>query len=509
MNQQLLDRVLKSPRLPSLPAIAIEVIDLVQQKDVNIKQIAHTISHDPALSSKILKTVNSSFYGQAHSIATISHALVVLGLNSVKTLALGFSLVPNLRDSGGAGFDHVGFWRRSLYSAVAAKTMAKQIGLVQQEEAFFGGLLQDLGMLAMYQTLPDDYPAILAQIKDQHRNLWQAERAKLDGMDHAMVGAALAESWNLPPLLVKPVLHHEDITGAPEELLPLIRCVALGARLADVFVIESNGGALETYYNLSQEWFNIPREQAEGLFRAIHATTVEMKRLFDLPTGDLENPDEILSRANETLQNISLQQSIQTTQLQQENQELAQKATTDSLTGASNRGRFNEFIAEQFEKASQLEPLSILFMDVDHFKKFNDTYGHQTGDRVLVEVASVLKGAAPKGALVARYGGEEFSVIVPRMTRVDAAALAEKIRGLIQSNPVSSEDGQTLHVTMSIGVAAYEGAFFARPEQVVKAADQAVYAAKKSGRNCVRVFAPRVANPGATPTPQPPQQRVA
>ena len=93
MNQELLDRVLSSPRLPSLTTVALDVIDLVQQPDVHIKEIARTIQNDPALAGKILKTVNSSFYGQAYAVSTITHALVVLGFNSVKTLALGFSLV--------------------------------------------------------------------------------------------------------------------------------------------------------------------------------------------------------------------------------------------------------------------------------------------------------------------------------------------------------------------------------------------------------------------------------
>ncbi|NJL30606.1 MAG: HDOD domain-containing protein [Phycisphaerales bacterium] len=93
MNHALLDQMLRSPRLPSLPTIALEVIDLVQQRDVNIRQIADTISHDPALAGKILKTVNSTFYGQTKTISTITHALVILGLNAVRTLALGFSLV--------------------------------------------------------------------------------------------------------------------------------------------------------------------------------------------------------------------------------------------------------------------------------------------------------------------------------------------------------------------------------------------------------------------------------
>ena len=150
MNQDVLDRVLRSPRLPSLPTVALEVINLAQQPDVGFKQIAAVIRQDPALSSKILKTVNSSFYGQVREISTISRAIQVLGLNSVKTMALGFSLVGNLKDSRKWGFDHVEYWRRSLYTATAARILSRHAGIVQQEEAFLGGgLLQDVGMVAL------------------------------------------------------------------------------------------------------------------------------------------------------------------------------------------------------------------------------------------------------------------------------------------------------------------------------------------------------------------------
>lgn len=502
MNQAILEQVLKSPRLPSLPTIAIEVIDLVQQKDVNIKQIAHTISHDPALSSKILKTVNSSFYGQAHSISTISHALVILGLNSVKTLALGFSLVPNIKDAGGESFDHVLFWKRSLYSAVAARSLAKQFGVIQQEEAFLGGLLQDLGLLAMNQTLGEDYQELLTSVGTEHRGLLERERQLLQ-TDHAEIGSALAESWPLPPLLVEPIRHHEDITNTPAELQGLIRCVALGARVADIFVCAKPDDALSHFQQLALEWYHMAPDVAEGLLEGIHKNTVEMKRLFDLPTGDLENPDQIMARANEALTMISLQQERQTSELKQQNQQLVQQAFTDSLTGAANRRRFNEFIAAEFEAAGPAnEPLTVLFLDADKFKSFNDTYGHQVGDRVLIELASVLKRNAPKGALVARYGGEEFAVVLPNMPRIDGARLADRIRRDIAAHPIPGDNGQTLHITASIGVASFEGTVFARAEQLIKAADQAVYAAKSSGRNCVRIFVPRATTkpaPAATP----------
>src|SRR6516162_5288656 len=96
MNQELANRIKQCPNLPSLPSVAVQVLELAQQSDVDITQIARIISKDPALSGKILRTVNSSFYGRSQHVSTISHALVILGLQSVKTLVLGFSLVTNL-----------------------------------------------------------------------------------------------------------------------------------------------------------------------------------------------------------------------------------------------------------------------------------------------------------------------------------------------------------------------------------------------------------------------------
>ncbi len=487
-----MDRVLQSPRLPSLPTIALEVIELVQRRDVDIKQIAHTISHDPALSSKILKTVNSSFYGQAQSISTISHALVVLGLNSIKTLALGFTLVGNLKtNDDDGGFDHLTFWKRSLYTAVAARLLAKTVGLVQQEETFLGGLLQDLGMLAMAQTIEDDYLDLIQECGNDHRKLVELETAHL-GMDHPKVGALLAAKWKLPPLLIAPIEFHENPDAGPAELMPIIQTVALGNRVADIFILESPGAALETYYQQAARWFDLSRRQAEPLLTEIHKNTVEMRRLFALPTGNLGIPSQILASAHEALMNLSLQQSQQATELAQKNQQLYAKATTDSLTGVANRGHFNEWLKEQFDAASKTgRPLSVLFLDTDHFKKFNDTYGHQLGDRVLVEKAALLKNNAPQGALVARYGGEEFAVVMPDTDRIAAAREAERIRHLIAALPIRTDEGQTLSITASIGVASHDGTYFRTADELLKAADRGVYAAKGAGRNCVRVFAPK------------------
>src|ERR1051325_11582520 len=160
MKPQLIERIRQCPSLPSLPTIAMQVLDLTQKEDVDIAEIARIICKDPALASKILRTVNSSFYGRSQNISTISHALVILGLQSVKTLVLGFSLVTNLTKDKSKGFKHITYWRRSIYAATAARTLAGKLGIVQQEEVFLAALLMDIGMLVLDQVLGEQYGEI-------------------------------------------------------------------------------------------------------------------------------------------------------------------------------------------------------------------------------------------------------------------------------------------------------------------------------------------------------------
>src|SRR5687767_13540640 len=159
MNQQLIDRIRQCPTLPSLPAVAMQVLDLTQKQGVDMAEIARIISRDPALASKILRTVNSSFYGRSQSVGQVSQALVIMGLQSVKSLVLGFSLVNQLRNNKPGGFSHFDYWKRSIYSATAAKLVAAAVDIIQVEECFLVGLLQDIGMLVLDLVLGEEYGA--------------------------------------------------------------------------------------------------------------------------------------------------------------------------------------------------------------------------------------------------------------------------------------------------------------------------------------------------------------
>ena len=489
MNRELLDKVLHSPRLPSLPTVALEVIDLTQRPDVSIDRIADAVRHDPALSTKLLKTVNSSFYGQAQTISTISRALVVLGLNAVKTLALGFSLVGNLKGAGGTSFDHVGYWRRSLYTAAAARTLSQRVDIARREEAFLGGLLQDLGMVAMNQALGDEYRQLLEKAGAEHSSLCALEQEAF-GTDHAEVGGALAEKWQLPPTLVAPIRYHESPDAADEEILPLVRSVALGNRVAEIFLSEEGSStALDTYHTQAAAWFDVHRDVADQMLSEVHQQTNEMSRLFDLPTGDLGNPDEILARANEALTQMTLQSQMHSTQLEQQNKQLVDEVNTDPLTGASNRRAFDAFVAECFEAARENQPVSVLFSDIDHFKRFNDKHGHAVGDRVLKVFAETLRESVGERGKVFRYGGEEFAVVCPGTDAEAGAMLAEHARRTVElSARVRARDcNSPLTVTCSIGVATHDGRAYDSSDALVRAADKAVYIAKSEGRNCIRV----------------------
>ena len=188
--------------------------------------------------------------------------------------------------------------------------------------------------------------------------------------------------------------------------------------------------------------------------------------------------------------------NLMTKQLDQTHKEQAESekkyrllAITDPLTGLSNRRHFFEVAFVEFDRSKRYsKPISVIMMDVDHFKKINDNYGHQVGDIIIKSVADRLKTALRGTDIPARYGGEEFIVLLPETAKSDAQAVAERIRENIQSKAIDA-DGNLMIITASFGVSDYDGAIgYQTLEEVINSADKALYSAKNSGRNRVIVF---------------------
>jgi diguanylate cyclase (GGDEF)-like protein len=178
------------------------------------------------------------------------------------------------------------------------------------------------------------------------------------------------------------------------------------------------------------------------------------------------------------------------------NAQLHYRSIVDSLTGVYSRGHFDMHLdsaiaqAERYgrhEMGDEVRYVTLVLMDVDHFKRFNDSYGHQLGDAVLQQAADAMMRTVRKSDVVARYGGEEFAVIAPEITKADGAALAERLKSRISECRVNTPSGGTVGITMSFGVATYPVDARTLRELVAKA-DKALYVAKERGRDCVVTF---------------------
>jgi diguanylate cyclase (GGDEF)-like protein len=174
-----------------------------------------------------------------------------------------------------------------------------------------------------------------------------------------------------------------------------------------------------------------------------------------------------------------------TRQLDEKNKILQDLAAKDGLTGLYNHRHFQEFIAQQIHQARRSgRSLSLILLDIDHFKEFNDTYGHQFGDVVLKELANLLCSGVRKADIVARYGGEEFAIILADTDLRGAFLIAEKLRVAVERCQLVREGGQDVKFTISLGVSQFSSDM-KEPRDLIAATDSALYEAKKNGRNRV------------------------
>jgi diguanylate cyclase (GGDEF)-like protein len=192
---------------------------------------------------------------------------------------------------------------------------------------------------------------------------------------------------------------------------------------------------------------------------------------------------ELIARVNIHLRLRELYEAVQ-----EQNRQLQEMANRDGLTGLYNHRYFHEQLSQDFLRAKRYhENLSCVLFDIDFFKKFNDTYGHQTGDIVLKALASVVQRATRESDLSARYGGEEFALILYHTDGPAAYEMAERLRTMVESHEVQ-DNGNVLRVTISLGVATFPHERVHDSKELVDYADQALYKAKDNGRNRVEVF---------------------
>ena len=185
--------------------------------------------------------------------------------------------------------------------------------------------------------------------------------------------------------------------------------------------------------------------------------------------------------------NLEKEVAARTAELEIANAQLEKRSNTDGLTGLANRRYFDEILAHEVARARRLkEPLTLIMLDVDHFKEYNDHYGHVAGDHCLIQVANLLKENTRRpGDLAARYGGEEFAIIAAHCTIEDASALAEILRQKIEEMGIGHAASPAGKLTASFGIAAFTPDANHGSAQLIEMADKALYRAKERGKNCI------------------------
>ncbi|XAL98850.1 HDOD domain-containing protein [Phycisphaeraceae bacterium D3-23] len=483
------ERVLACESLPTLPTVAMELLQKTSNPDVAINEIAELIQSDPGLAGKVLKTVNSSFYGLPKPCPSIDRAIGMLGLRAVKSLVLGFSMV-NLSQDVSDGFDMAMFWRRTIIAAAGARQVATLAKTCEPDEAFAAALFQDMGMLAIFVTEPEAYSAMVDHAGVFHNNLYKAEQKQL-GFDHATIGAELAKRWRMPDQIVEAIRHHHRAEEA-EDHTEVVRVVALGVLAARCVVEEGEGPAFSELLEKANGWYGWHPQDLTAIIEKTTAASKEVARLLGQGIGEMPDPQQLLATANQRLveQQIMVQRESEGFQKQAEQYE--QAATTDGLTGIANRKRFDDVAEEAMATATGSgQPIAVLFSDADKFKFVNDTYGHHAGDLVLIELANRLVQTVGAQGTVCRYGGEEFAIVLPGATLETATQVGEAMRRAIADRPFELADvpdcPDELPRTVSVGVAAWApGLPQVSAQELVQRADKAVYLAKESGRNNVK-----------------------
>jgi len=199
----------KVERLPTLPGIAMKIIQTANNPKSAADDLSRIILSDLSLSAKVLKMVNSAYYGIRNKVSSVKQAIVILGFNTIKSLALSTAIMDKFGTSGNIeGFSRGAFWKHCLGVATTNKILARRLGLKEHEETYFmAGLLHDIGKVILDEYFHDDFLKVLVHMKMTGLSFYAAE-LEVNGLTHAEIGGMLAGQWQLPEELVAAIRFH-------------------------------------------------------------------------------------------------------------------------------------------------------------------------------------------------------------------------------------------------------------------------------------------------------------
>ncbi|MBC8278324.1 MAG: GGDEF domain-containing protein [FCB group bacterium] len=488
--------------LPILPPVTGQIINHLIEDDVTSKSLTSIIEADHPLSQRILRVVNSPFFGFNREIYTIYQAVVSLGFNVIKNILLELSIVGANQEDG-FPIDMKTFAEDSLTSAVALKLIINHFEPNLEETAFATGFLMNIGQPLFALHYPEEYRGIVKQAESNERKLDELEKRTFM-YEHAQLSALMARRWGFDELIADPILYHHtpDPTLEKKSRDSLLIPAAYIATLAvEVFRSKAKKESLDFCLAEAKRRMDLSEDTTHQILENISHRGKEIAQYFDFSLSLSLSYSKVLHAITVQLGEINLtyEQMVKELrkskveaeklahQLRIANEELKKRVDLDGLTGIFNHRYFQEHFMVEFMRSVRYgSPLSVVLFDVDHFKLVNDNYGHLTGDEVLREFAAILKKCTRVSDYVARYGGEEFIMVLPETSSDGAYIVAEKIRHRVENHRFMHEGKTPVKVTVSAGIASLEaGRKYETTNLFISAADKKMYRAKKGGRNQV------------------------
>ncbi len=488
-------------RLPSPPLIAVKILEEVRKDDFTFQDLAYLIESDPALTARILKASNSSYFNPRSKVTSIEKALGLLGSATVTNIALSFVIVSELQADSSGTFDTTLFWRRALTAAVAAEMISTLVGSPYRD-IFVISLLQDIGILVMHGNSPHDYQKVFQHREQHHTPLCEAER-EIFGFDHQELGAELLMNWQLPEEIFAPIRHHHSNGKVANRFQQQREILFVADCLASFHCGSPDNAKIGKAKHILYDTFGLSGKEVENLIEAVATRSFEVLDSFEIPQDAMRPLSLILQEANQELSNLYDTYELQAIELKQAREKAEKQvqelheanalhrelAFRDGLTGIYNRRFFQEALDNELIRAQRYKrQFSLAILDVDNYKTINDAHGHTVGDLVLINISKAVHEMVRATDIFARYGGDEFVIIMPETDLPNAIAVAENLRSRVETL-VTSVGNVTIKTTISLGLTSYVASFGNKTrEQVIDIADKALYIAKHSGKNNTRAL---------------------
>lgn len=520
----------------SLPAVAMEVLELTGQENVDLTALRECVERDPALTAKLLRVVNSSMFGLSREVTDLKQALALLGVKPLKLLVLGFSLPKELyADVEADTLER--FWKFTLVKAVAARELSKSFWETPGDEAFTAGLLQEIGVLVLVKELGSPYINFLLSVHEHRANLLEMETATL-GFDHAILSARLLDHWRLPNQIVRAVatpleLEYIQQLDPPADTLP--EALHIATLLASILVHDRRD-LMPQLVETAGQYRDISVEQIDDLLDQLQAQVHLMADMFSVPFQQEQAFHDLMWQAHQQMSQAvvdalpemiggshpasleSKQQVLHnelasyaeaflelTDKSEREKPREAVKPTEPAVTSSSDHVS-GHAVSRSSQVSQDLSPpdfeervrttisvcrarrqeLSLILLEIENHENLLLIHGGQHMSRVGACIKQAFQSLADTPCECVSVSDARVAVVLPGCERQQAVNLARSFNRAVPTWLCEKYKIDTV-LAFSTGISALSlPTRSSQPQDLIDAADRCLFAAKRAGGNVVK-----------------------